>query len=53
MSDKKTDAKELAKKLFYKPVNAGEELGKKELKKADGFCEGYMDFLQTAKPKEK
>ena len=26
-----------------------QELGKKELKKADGFCEGYMDFLQTAK----
>lgn len=49
MSEKKTDAKELAEKLFYKPVNAGEELGKKELKKADGFCEGYMNFLQTAK----
>lgn len=49
MSEKKTDAKELSEKLFYKPVNAGSELGKKELKKADGFCEGYMDFLQTAK----
>lgn len=49
MSEKKNETKALAEKLFYKPENAGEVLGKKELKKADSFCEGYKAFLNGAK----
>ena len=46
---KKSDAEQLKEKLFMKRRNTGIELSEAETAKADKFCEGYKDFLDTAK----
>ena len=43
------DAKELAKELLCDRTHGAAKVGAKELEKADAFCEGYKDFLNTAK----
>lgn len=43
------DAKELAKELLCDRTHGAAKVGAKELEKADDFCEGYKDFLNTAK----
>ena len=47
MSESK--AKDLKKELFTKKKNAGFILSENEIKEADGFCNGYMRFLDAAK----
>ncbi len=42
-------AKELKEKLFLNRKNSGLILSDAEIKKADKFCDGYMDFLDNAK----
>jgi len=45
----KTEGQILSEKLTYSVANAGEKLSEAELKCADDFCEGYKDYLNTAK----
>lgn len=47
MSESK--AKDLKKELFTKKKNAGFIMSENEIKEADAFCNGYMNFLDTAK----
>ncbi len=47
--DKKTETAELKEKLFMKRKNTGLEMTESETAKADKFCEGYKDFLDTGK----
>ena len=49
MAKEKSEAEKLKEQLFLKRKNAGEELSEQELKKADMYCEGYKDFINTAK----
>ncbi len=49
MSDKKTEAEKLAEELCYEPKHAAKVIEDKEVEKADKFCDGYIDFLNTAK----
>lgn len=39
----------LKENLFYKPVHADDFIEENEKMRADEFCEGYKDFLNTAK----
>ncbi|MBP3271541.1 MAG: aminopeptidase [Ruminococcus sp.] len=45
----KTTGEQLAEKLLEKPKNAGLIMSDDEIKKADEFCEGYKDFLNSGK----
>ena len=40
---------ELKEKLFYNPKHASEVMSDNEVETADGFCEGYKDFLDKSK----
>lgn len=46
---KKDKYKELREKLVYKRAHGTAKLDEKLLEAADGFCKGYIDFLNTAK----
>lgn len=43
------NAKELKKALFYQPDNGAETMADDEIRKADSFCAGYMDFLNRCR----
>ncbi len=45
----KTYVEELKEKLFYKTKHASELMTDDEIEDADGFCEGYKDFLDKGK----
>ncbi len=45
----KIDAKELAKELLNDKTHGAVKAGPEEMKKADGFAEGYKDFLNRSK----
>ena len=47
--NEKTTADELKESLFYKPAVGDDALSGAEKLRADEFCEGYKDFLNTAK----
>lgn len=47
--EKKSEAKELQKKLLIDNQNAGLRLSDDEIRKASAFCEGYKDFLDRSK----
>jgi len=47
--DKKTEASELKEQLFMKRRNTGLAMSDSEIAKADKFCEGYKEFLDTGK----
>ena len=49
MSEKKSAAKKLEEKLFLNRKNAVETLSVEQIKECDDFCEGYKDFMNTAK----
>lgn len=49
MSEKKTAAKELKKRLFLEPKNGGLILDNKTLEKAFDFCDSYKKFLDDSK----
>ena len=49
MSEELSKAEQLKKELFMKPVNAARECSYAEISEADSFCEGYMNFLDSAK----
>ncbi|MBR5015353.1 MAG: aminopeptidase, partial [Clostridia bacterium] len=44
-----TKGEKRMKELVYEPENAVKVISDAELKKADKFCDGYIDFLNTAK----
>ncbi|MBQ8210765.1 MAG: aminopeptidase [Clostridia bacterium] len=45
----KTQIDNLKEKLFYNPKHASEVMSDNEIETADGFCEGYKDFLDKSK----
>lgn len=47
--EEKTTAEKLAEELCYAPEHAVKQIDENEVKKADEFCEGYMQFLDTCK----
>ncbi len=49
MEEKKTRAEELREALYMNRKNGGELLSAEELQKCDDFCEGYKNFLDSAK----
>ena len=49
MSEENKKIDSLKEKLFYTQKHASEIISDDETKKADEFCDGYMDFLRTAK----
>ena len=49
MSEELTRAEQLKKDLFMKPANAAKVCTDAQIKEADNFCEGYMNFLDAAK----
>ena len=49
MSEEKTKAELLKEKLFRKSEHSCVRMGEEEVKQADSFCDGYMDFLNSAK----
>ena len=49
MSEENKKIDSLKEKLFYTQKHASEIISDDETKKADVFCDGYMDFLRTAK----
>ena len=49
MSEELTRAEQLRKDLFMKPANAAKVCTDAQIKEADYFCEGYMNFLDAAK----
>lgn len=49
MSEKEKSAKELKKSLFYTTENGGQTMSEREIKKADKFCGGYVEFLNQSK----
>ena len=49
MSEKKSVSEELKEKLFYSPKNGRLEAEECVLTAADGYCEGYKAFLNSAK----
>lgn len=49
MSEENKKIDSLKEKLFYTQKHASEIISDGETKKADEFCDGYMDFLRTAK----
>lgn len=49
MAKEKSAAEKLAEKLCYEPEHISKASDESEIEKADKFCEGYIDFLNTAK----
>lgn len=49
MSEEKTKAEQLKEKLFRKQEHSSVRMGESEVKQADSFCDGYIDFLNTSK----
>ena len=49
MSKEKSEGQKLREKLFYEPKHASDVISAEEVKKADGFCEEYKNFLNKAK----
>ena len=49
MAEKKDSAKKLKEKLLMQRKNAYHLISDKELKACDKFCEGYKEFMSTAK----
>lgn len=49
MSEENKKIDSLKEKLFYTQKHASEIISDDETKKGDAFCDGYMDFLRTAK----
>ncbi len=49
MFNKKTDAKELTKKLFFKRKNAWDSIDEKKIKELNKYSEEYMKFLNDSK----
>ncbi len=49
MSKEKSEGQKLREKLFYEPKHASDVINAEEVKKADGFCEEYKNFLNKAK----
>ncbi len=49
MSNEKSAADLLREELFFEKKHFSVQMSDEELKKADDFCEGYKDFLATAK----
>lgn len=49
MADEKTLAQKKKEELFFNFRHASKILDEDEISSADSFCEGYMDFLDTAK----
>ena len=49
MFNKKSDAEELKKELFFKRKNAWDSIGKKEFKELEKYSEEYMSFLSVSK----
>lgn len=47
--EKKNEAADLKEKLFMKRKDAGLELSEGDIEKADKYCEGYMEYLDTCK----
>ena len=45
----KTYIEEMKEKLFYNPKHASEVISADETETADGFCEGYKEFLDKSK----
>ena len=45
----KTNVEQLKEKLFYNPKHASLIMSEDEVEVADGFCEGYKDFLDNGK----
>lgn len=43
------DCEQLKKELFFNPANAAKTLDENGISDADNFCEGYMNFLDSAK----
>ena len=48
-TEKKTKGEQLSEKLLSKKKNAVLRLSEKQIKEADSFCEGYKNFMNTAK----
>ncbi len=49
MDKEKTQAELLSEKLTLKKEHFSKAMSEEEVKKADAFCEGYMDFLRKGK----
>lgn len=49
MSNEKSAADLLKEELFFEKKHFSVQMSEEELKKADDFCEGYKEFLATAK----
>ena len=47
--DGESRAAQLKKELFFKPKHAVKQMSEAEISGADSFCEGYMNFLDSAK----
>lgn len=45
----KTKIEEMKEKLFYNPKHASAVISESEVDAADGFCEGYKEFLDKGK----
>ena len=45
----KTKIEEMKEKLFYNPKHASTVISESEVEVADGFCEGYKEFLDNGK----
>jgi len=49
MGEKKSQAKELQEKLFYKRKHAGLTMKEEDMKKSDAYNEDYKDFMSKSK----
>lgn len=47
--EKKNEVADLKEKLFMKRKDAGLTLSESDIEKADKYCEGYMEYLDTCK----
>lgn len=49
MSKEKSTVEKLQEKLLYKPTHSALVMTEEQIKQADSFCDGYIDFLNSAK----